>query len=541
MKKLMPYMFFTIFFVQHIVAQNEDGVVAFQLPVRNGLRFNKFNINPTFSFVREQNKYISITNKREWVGFTDAPQTYLFSYNGRFKENIGAGVSLFQQNYGVMTTFGGVLNMAYNAVISRNQNLTFGINLGAYSSGLNEGNVVINFDDPSLQNIQSNTVISINPGINYGTTFLDFGVSLNNIVAYNFTTSKMLEDNPEQSIQGHIMYTGYMDSRGFFDESKFTAFARTELKKETTVVSGIVMLTVPKGIWGQVGYNTLYGASGGIGFNITNTIAVEYNYEKAIGDLASFGSSHELTLAYKFKDNNRFLYSGDDDEEALLKSNKRKSSSSNRKPKAKTAAQIEAERAKRIEAAAQRKAEAEAKAEQRRIAAAKAKEEAEAKRLELEAQQKRKVEQTSKAEQERLAAEAKSKAEAEAEAKRLAQERAEAEAAAAKAEQERLAAEAKSKAEAEAEAKRLAQERAEAEAAAAKAEQERLAAEAKSKAEAEAEAKRLAQERAEAEAAAAKAEQERLAAEAKSKAEAEAEAKRLAQERAEAEAAAAKA
>lgn len=296
----------------------EDGIVALALPVRNSLRFNQYAINPTFSFVREQNKYITFTNKREWVQFNDAPQTYLFSYSGRFGENSGVGIGLFQQNYGVLTTFGGILNYAYNAVLTSETNLTFGLNIGVYNSGINEGNVVVNFPDPSLQNIPSNTVLTANPGINYGTTFFDFGVSVNNLVAYNLSTSEMIEDNPEQSVQAHIMYTGYVDSRGFFDETKFSGLVRSEFKKDKTVISGIAMFTVPKGFWAQAGYNTLYGLSGGLGFNISNQIAIEYNYEKAMGDLNNFGSSHEITLAYKFNNNKRYRYSGDDEESALL-------------------------------------------------------------------------------------------------------------------------------------------------------------------------------------------------------------------------------
>ena len=88
-----------IFFcVMQFSFSQEDGVVSLAIPVRNSLRFNRFNLNPTFSFVREQNKYISFTNKREWVQFEDAPMTYLASYSGRFSENIGIGVGLFQQN-----------------------------------------------------------------------------------------------------------------------------------------------------------------------------------------------------------------------------------------------------------------------------------------------------------------------------------------------------------------------------------------------------------------------------------------------------------
>ena len=154
------------------------------------------------------------------VEFENAPQTYLFSYSGRFRENIGAGLGLFQQNYGVLTTFGGVLNFAYNAVLDREQNLTFGMNLAFYKSGLNEGSIITNFPDPSLNDIPSNSVLAINPGINYGTAFFDFGVSINNLVSYNLKSNQMIKDNPEQSIQAHIMYTGYLNGRGFFDQSK---------------------------------------------------------------------------------------------------------------------------------------------------------------------------------------------------------------------------------------------------------------------------------------------------------------------------------
>jgi len=323
MKKYLLHIVLFFCMTQQLYSQ-EDGVVAFKIPVRNSLKFNRHFINPTFSFVREQNKYISFNNKREWVQFDDAPQTYLFGYSGRFKENIGAGVSMFQQNYGVLTTFGGVLNFAYNAVLDRDSNLTFGMNIGFYKSGINEGNVITNFPDASLDNFPSNSIITINPGINYGTAFLDFGVSINNLVSYNLTASKMIEDNPEQSVQGHIMYTGYLNSRGFFDESRFSSLLSSEFKKDQTVISAMVMLMVPKGVWVQGGYNSLYALSVGIGLNITPQIAFEYNYEKGVGGFSTFGNSHDITLAFKFNNKNRYDYSGDDDEEALLVSSNKK-------------------------------------------------------------------------------------------------------------------------------------------------------------------------------------------------------------------------
>ncbi|QRM89337.1 type IX secretion system membrane protein PorP/SprF [Lacinutrix sp. WUR7] len=518
MKKtlLVIALFFGI--TQCFFGQEEDGVISLAIPVRNSLKFNRFNINPTFSFVREQNKYISINNKREWVQFEDAPQTYLLSYSGRFRENIGVGIGFFQQNYGVLTSYGGILNLAYNAMLQPDSNLTFGLNIGFYQSGINEGKVVTNVADPSLENIPSNSILSVSPGINYGTVFFDFGLSVNNLVQYNFKTSQLLKEDPQQVIQAHIMYTGYMSSYGFLDESKFSGIIKSEFKKDKTVLSGLAMLTVPKGIWGQVGYNTQYGISGGIGLNITSQIAIEYNYEKAIGDLSAFGSSHDITLAYKFKNTNNFYYSGDDEEETMLfKKKKRRVVSSKPKVDLEARAIIAKEKA---DARALAQAKIKEKADARAAAKAAATEnrrlteettiptveevEEESVIADTELQAKAQAD-----EEARLAAEAAAKSQADEEA-RLAAE------AATKAQAEedaRLAAEAAAKSQADEEARLAAEAATKAQAA----ENARLAAEAATQAQADEEA-RLAAE------AATKAqveEEARLAAEAATKAQAE--------------------
>jgi type IX secretion system PorP/SprF family membrane protein len=495
---------------QFFFAQEEDGVVSLSLPVRNSLTFNRYAINPTFSFVREQNKYLSIYNRREWVQFDDAPLTYLASYNGRFAENIGAGIGLFQQNYGVLSTFGAVFNFAYNTRLTRDNNLTFGLNVGAYKSGINTGNVVTNFDDPSLQNVPENFLMTINPGINFGLEFIDFGVSFNNLVAYNLNSSNLVEDNPDSGIQAHIMYTGYMNSRGFFDESKFSGLIRSEFKKDVTIVSALAMITVPKGIWAQAGYNTLYGISAGMGLNITPQIAIEYNIEKGTGAFTNFDSaySHEVTLAYRFKNNENYDYSSGDEVSGLLSTRTKTKPSKSKISKA----QAEANRQK----SAERKAQAEAKL----LAQQKAREEAEAKAI-LLAEQKAKEEAQAQA---NLLAEKKAKEEAEAQEKLLAEQKAKEEAEA----QAILLTEQKAREEAKAQAKLLAEQKAREEAEA----QANLLVEQKAKEEAEAQAKLLAEQKAKEEAEA----QAKLLVEQKAKEEAEAQTKLLAEQKAKEEA-----
>ncbi|HSD06885.1 PorP/SprF family type IX secretion system membrane protein [Flavobacterium sp.] len=566
MKKILFTLIFFCCTTHVFYAQQEDGVVSFAIPPGNSLKFNSFVINPTFSFVRQQSAYITLFNKTQWAGFEDAPKTYLLSYSGRFRENEGVGLGIFKQNEGVLSTTGILANFAHNIFLQEDSNLTFGINVSAYRSGLDQGKV-ISIPDPSLDNIPTNTLMTISPGINYGTAFLDFGLALNNLVTYNFK-SGILKDDPNQGIEGHVMYTGYLDSYGFFDKSKFSGLLKTEVTKEKTIFSGSAMFTIPKGIWVQGGYHSVLGATAGFGLNITPKIALEYSYGVGLGDISQLGGSHIIVLAYKFKNTN-FDY-GDDEEEGALIEPAPVQKKVAAAPKADTKAVADAKLAQKAKIAEANKLKLAAAAKAKADAAAalalankkpdpitkaklnsdaKAKADAEASAAKLVADNKAKADAAAK-----LAAENKAKADAEAAAAKLAAEakakadakavtvklsadnkaKADAEAAAAK-----LAADAKAKAAAEAAAAKLAADnkaKADAEAAAAK-----LAADNKAKADAEATAAKLAAEnkaKADAEAAAAK-----LAAEAKAKADAKAAAVKLSADnkaKADAEAAAAK-
>ena len=383
MKKHILYIVLLLCITNYVFSQENNNVLNFSLPVRNSLKFNRHVLNPAFSFVREQYKYINITNKSQWIEFDDAPRTLIANYGGRFKENIGLGVSLFQQNVGVFNTFGGLANFSYNVVLERDSNLTFGVNLAFYQNGISSGDIISNSADPVINNLESNSIVTIEPGINYGTAFFDFGLSLKNIVSYNLGASELLENNPEQGVQAHVMYTGFMDTRGFFDNSKFTSFFRSEFLQGNTILSGVLSLNVPKGIWGQVGYNTFHGASAGIGLNISQQIAMEYNYEQSFGKLIDFGSSHEITLAYRFKNKNRYIYSDDGKELGLLTGDKKRivpkkpSTKIDKEQKSNIAEQRKSARAEALKRAQEKKEERE-----RLLAEAKIKREAKIKAFE---------------------------------------------------------------------------------------------------------------------------------------------------------------
>lgn len=248
--------FITLLLILGFILPNysqEGGVVSFDVPAKNSLKFNKFLINPTFSFVREDESFISMYTKRQFSGFENAPQAYFASYSGKFRENNGIGFGLFQRNYGVLTTFGIVGNFARNVSLSNDSNFTFGLNLAYVNSGLNTGKVITNSTDLALQNVPKNSLVTITPGLNYSTGFMDFGIAANNIFFYNFTGSGLVSDDPAKSFAGHIMYTGYMYNSGLFENGKFSIILKGEAAKGKTIFSTNLLLNAPKAGWIQAG------------------------------------------------------------------------------------------------------------------------------------------------------------------------------------------------------------------------------------------------------------------------------------------------
>ena len=306
------YLLFLIIIPAAVYSQN-NAVASFDLPLNNSFKFNKYLINPTFSFVREDYAAVNFYNRRQWSQFENPPQVYFLNFTSKVGENSSSSIGLYQQNYGVLTNFGAQVNYAHNIVMSDDMNFTFGFNLAYYNSGFNVGKVVTNSPEPLLQSADSNSLIAFKPGLNFGTGFFDIGVTVNNLLLYNLKTSQMVANDQGKSYTGHLMYTGYMNNAaGLFEKAKFSALVQAEKKKDLTAFSGNVIVDAPNGGWVQAGYNTIYGISGGLGILITKNIALGYNYEKGLGDISKLGANHEITFAYILRNYN------DDDYEPLL-------------------------------------------------------------------------------------------------------------------------------------------------------------------------------------------------------------------------------
>lgn len=286
--------------------QEEEPFISFEIPSQNLLKFNRFLINPTFSTVREDNSYVNLYHRNQWVQFEDSPEIYLASYSGRIGDRTGFGLGLYQQKLGVISNFGILANYAYGVRLNEKMNLTFGFNLSYFSSGLDSNEIISGEVDPVLLELNNGSFLSFQPGFNISIGSFDFGVYAENLVDYNLRTSESLTDFSEKTFSGHLMYTRkFRKTTGILTDGKLSVLSRVRKQGDRDInLSGSLIADLPKLGWVQAGYDDFYGASAGIGFNLTRRLSLGYTIEKGLNSQTdNLGPTHEITFAYSFQPN----------------------------------------------------------------------------------------------------------------------------------------------------------------------------------------------------------------------------------------------
>lgn len=304
MSKIKLFIFiFVMCLLQGKLFSQENAFTALDVSLRNSIKLNKFLINPAFSYAREEAPTLNLGHKRQAVNFENAPVLSYGSYVGKIANETRFGLGGFSQKMGVLDNLGGIVNFSHNLKMSETSNLTFGLNTYIYSSKINASRVVSENPEPLLEGQDNATILIFKPGINYNFNNFDIGITYNNLITYNFATSESAQDDSGKGFSGHIMYTTALSSGyGILDEAKFVTMLQAENLNETTGYSGMLLLDQARIGWLQAGYNSTYGANAGLGFKITENLALGYAYNMGISNTELYGSSHEFSLSYSFKE-----------------------------------------------------------------------------------------------------------------------------------------------------------------------------------------------------------------------------------------------
>lgn len=327
-KKYVTALLFTGFVFANVQAQDAP-VLTFTIPTQNTLLLNRFMMNPTFSVVRETDSYLTLYHRNQWIQFDDSPELYMLSYSGKHGERAGVGIGIYQQNLGIITSFGGVGNYAYQIPLRENMTLTMGFNIAYYNSGVDRNRAVTNEPDPAIMALRNNSLLTLKPALNLTWGSFDIGIYAENFVDYDFKSSKMVKEYTEKTYTGHVMYHHQMQNQeGLFENGFFRLIARGKMNQtDDFVYGGSVITNFPNLGWVQAGIDDFFGVNIGVGAHFTKKLSLGYTYERVINDgLVNFGPTHEITLSYRF--------AGKESEEAYNKKSltKKKTTATVRKP-----------------------------------------------------------------------------------------------------------------------------------------------------------------------------------------------------------------
>ena len=264
---------------------------------RNFMKFNRFLTVPTFSALRENKTSISAIVRNSNVDFEDNPRLYVGTYSGKMRDNVGAGLAIYQQEVGVFKDFGALVNYAHRLQLSEMADITFGFNFLYSRRSANALKVNSTVPDPQVANFQDIPLVMFQPAITYSYGKFDVGLFFENLVDFDMKNSEMATSFGEKTFSAHAMYSHeFTYPAGIFQGAVLRTLLLARKPGENDFsIGGNVILDLPKAGWVKAGYDKTYGISAGLGVNISENLAVGFSYEKS-----DFAATNEIGLIYNF-------------------------------------------------------------------------------------------------------------------------------------------------------------------------------------------------------------------------------------------------
>ena len=298
-KKLMLHIILLLLLAPLQAQTNTEGLYKY-FRAHSFLKQNTYLANPAFTSSIANNVNIGLVSRHETVGFNNSPSLNVLGYSGSSNDKIGAGIGLFQETRGVLISNGAIANYAYKVQLNQNSDITLGFNFILNKTDLDRAKLITTQPDPTLTNFNPSLIAVLQPGIDVRMGSFNVGVHLKDAVDYNLKTSEFITPIGDKIVSGHLMYTRNLGSSIYLlEDSSIRSFINLN-NNEFSAYTGTILFDAPRLGWMQVSYDDAFGLMAGIGFNLSNKIAISYNYEN--GNIP-FGRSMEIGIIYQFKKN----------------------------------------------------------------------------------------------------------------------------------------------------------------------------------------------------------------------------------------------
>lgn len=274
--------------------------VAQQLPISTNYVLNNYAYNPAVAGSKGH-AVANVNYRNQWVGFKDAPKSYLVSLHSAFgkQKKAAVGVMVNSDNTGLLGKTTGYLTFAYHVKLNKTYKLGLGVSVGMiqYRIKLYDAKVADAGDDLLTGNILSNNVFDANGGLYLYSDKLFFGIS-----GYQLLGNKITWKDSKSNLSQHFYATiGYTIKASKTISIQPTALVK--LNTPTPIQPEFTLRGLYKNLfWIGASYRLNDAASALAGVTIKDKISIGYAYDFPVTKLKSYTSgSHEIVLMYQFK------------------------------------------------------------------------------------------------------------------------------------------------------------------------------------------------------------------------------------------------
>lgn len=274
------------------------GGFAQQDLIRNQYMYDLYLANPAFAG-NEQGLSTTLTYRKQWAGFTGAPETQTLTIHAPTKGGrSGLGIAVLNDKIGARTVTSITGTYSYRVRLGTGK-LSFGLDLGMLQNKYDLSQIDYQDQgDPIVQKGRENNVVAnIDAGLLYYTRSTYIGLS-----AYHLSSSKYdVYDASESRQYMHIIaIAGHaFDLNDRLVLMPTTLFRGTETGQFQFDLN--VELKIAKVLGVVAGYRFQYGAMAMVYVNVKEKLRIGYSYDLPMNKLSTHASgSHEAFISYDF-------------------------------------------------------------------------------------------------------------------------------------------------------------------------------------------------------------------------------------------------
>lgn len=272
--------------------------IAQDVPIYNQYFMNPYVYNPAF-VGHNEHPMIFLSHRRQWIGIEGAPVSSSVSFHSELKKNVAIGAHLYTEKRGLLTSSTAELALGYKLKLGQKNFVQFGLAAGAGSNNIDLTEAPAGAT--ITEDLDNSIYLDGRFGVKVQLGHLNLGFSLPTL----FERDYVHDNSGELSTDPLSKYIAMASYRFVVSEDNFAfephLLYRT-LGGEFTQIEGGGVFYI-KNLWVGGSYRMDYGATGLLGINIKDKLAIGYAYEMATAVVSGFtDGSHELSISFRLKE-----------------------------------------------------------------------------------------------------------------------------------------------------------------------------------------------------------------------------------------------